>query len=345
MILKYSLIFLLFVLPLIVSSQGKLKVEYFDGINFEKYVSSSYVDKIENYWNDDPPVDGIDPHYCSLRYTGKLRPTQTATYHFGAQVDDGIRVWIDGEMIINQWNLNDYGVFNGQKKLTAFKEYAIKVEYFNALREAEIKLMWAIKKSSEDLTWAEYFFGEEPNFEVIQPQYFMSTEPPKTEVTEDAPIASPQKVKASRPKKKIVPQPTKTQVQETQIVPTPSPQKEIVTIEKAKKFIPKNVEFVQSKDIILESSFEPLNVFAKFMIENPEFTVTIEGHTDAVGDMSLNQSLSEDRAQKIADYLTDKGVDGTRIQTIGYGGSRPLKSPAKGKYYPPNRRVVFVLEK
>ena len=131
---------------------------------------------------------------------------------------------------------------------------------------------------------------------------------------------------------------------DTKSLPEPKEvKKEVMTIAKAEKYIPKNVQFVISKSEVLESSYEELNTFAAFMLDNPSISVTIEGHTDVVGDKEKNQILSESRAEKVANYLIEKGINANRIQTIGYGGSKPLKVPAEGEYYPPNRRVVFVL--
>ena len=92
-------------------SQEGLKAEYYDGSNFEKLVATKYVANINQSWFDVPPVPGINPHECSIRWTGKLRPGKSGTYTFSAIVDDGIRVWIDGALIMDQWDLNDLGDF------------------------------------------------------------------------------------------------------------------------------------------------------------------------------------------------------------------------------------------
>ena len=157
-------------------SQKGLLAEYFDGQNFEHFVSSKYVDNIVDTWYDTPPVSGINPHVCSIRWTGKLKPGITATYLFAAVVDDGIRVWIDGNKIIDQWNLNDVGIFEGKVKLTAGAEYDLKVEYFNALNEGEIKLLWDIEKSKEKQSWFERVFGVEHKHKVIDAKYFLRPE-------------------------------------------------------------------------------------------------------------------------------------------------------------------------
>ena len=91
----------------------RLKAEYYDGTNFNKFVTAEYVSKIDQSWHHNPPVEGINPYKCSIRWTGKLKPGKSGVYSFSAQVDDGIRVWIDDRLIIDQWGLNDLGRFKG----------------------------------------------------------------------------------------------------------------------------------------------------------------------------------------------------------------------------------------
>ena len=267
---------------------------------------------------------------------------------FSAIVDDGIRVWIDGELIINQWDLHDLGVFQGRKVMEAFRQYEIKVEYFNALNEAEVKLMWDIEKAYDDQTWGEYFFGVDYDFKpipmdnfLIPPEKKVAIQTPITPETKDPPVVKKEKPVIAKPKPQAKSQDEKPLIKEEKL--PPPMKKEVMTIEKAQKYIPKNVQFVRAKAEVLESSFDELNTFAKFMLDNPRVSVTIEGHTDVVGDKVKNQELSENRAKKIASYLIKKGISSSRIITVGYGGSQPLKTPVEGEYYPPNRRVVFKL--
>ncbi len=329
--------------PLLCFSQHGLLAEYYNGTDFETFVSKKYVNNIEEFWNETAPVNGIDPHYCSIRWTGKLVTSKTAIYIFSAIVDDGIRVWIDGELVINQWDLNDFGVFKGKKVLEAYKEYDLKVEYFNALNEAEVQLMWDIEKASEDQSWGEYFFGVEYNYKTIPMANFLRPIE-KIEVEEIVEKIEPPVIKKEKPI--VVSKPKVKEKTPPPIVEKEAPpivQKEVMTIEKAQKFIPKDVQFAQAKSDVLPTSFEALDVFARFMKDNPLVTVVIEGHTDVVGDKAKNQELSENRAKKISSYLVDKGISSSRIMTVGYGGSKPLKEPVEGEYYPPNRRVVFKL--
>jgi len=325
-------------------SQQGLKAEYFDGTNFEKLVTVKYERNINLSWNEIPPVEGIDPHECSIRWTGKLKPGKTGTYTFSAQVDDGIRVWIDHQLIIDQWDLNDLGLFKGTKDLIANKEYDLKVEYFNGMIEGEVRLLW--KKHKEELSWYERLFGDGIEFSVISAENFI---PPKEpiKIKKDVVVETKKKIKKTKTKKKPVVTPVKKEIITKAPEPKveePAPPRPIVSAKVAEKFIPKNVQFEKGKTIIVESSFKELNSFIHFMIRHPHLKVKIEGHTDVIGDADMNLQLSKDRAAKITEYLIEKGISSNRIQAEGFGGTRPLMVPEKGKYHPANRRVVFIIE-
>lgn len=80
---------------------------------------------------------------------------------------------------------------------------------------------------------------------------------------------------------------------------------------------------------------EMANVFEKY----PDTTLKVEGFTDSIGTASYNERLSERRANSVANYLGNLGIRGSRIDTIGYGESRPraTNSTASGRQL--NRRV------
>jgi outer membrane protein OmpA-like peptidoglycan-associated protein len=70
----------------------------------------------------------------------------------------------------------------------------------------------------------------------------------------------------------------------------------------------------------------------------PQTTIRVEGHTDSKGSEAYNQTLSEKRALAVKSALTQKGVDPTRIQTVGFGESQPISSNDAM-----NRRVLIVI--
>jgi outer membrane protein OmpA-like peptidoglycan-associated protein len=80
---------------------------------------------------------------------------------------------------------------------------------------------------------------------------------------------------------------------------------------------------------------EMANVFEQY----PNTTLAVEGFTDSTGPASYNERLSERRAASVANYLENLGVRGSRVETIGYGESRPraTNNTASGRQL--NRRV------
>lgn len=82
-----------------------------------------------------------------------------------------------------------------------------------------------------------------------------------------------------------------------------------------------------------------LRELADVMARYPQTTVTIVGHTDSRGSAELNDRLSRERAQAVADELTAYGVAPDRIVTRGAGASQPIASNATPEGRQQNRRV------
>jgi outer membrane protein OmpA-like peptidoglycan-associated protein len=87
-----------------------------------------------------------------------------------------------------------------------------------------------------------------------------------------------------------------------------------------------------------------LDQIAVAMKANPQVKhVRIEGHTDDTGDAGLNESLSEKRAESVKDQLEKRGVDGDRLETAGFGESRPTAPNSSPAGRAKNRRVEFII--
>ena len=101
--------------------------------------------------------------------------------------------------------------------------------------------------------------------------------------------------------------------------------------------------FLPGSAILTEEAKARLVKYAA-ALNNPKIAsrrVRIEGHTDASGSARSNQSLSQRRAQSVADFLIANGVPASRFEVVGYGSSKPLAGmPAES---PANRRVMAVL--
>lgn len=100
-----------------------------------------------------------------------------------------------------------------------------------------------------------------------------------------------------------------------------------------------NLEFETGKDIIRPSSFISLNGLAKLLVDKPSYGLKIEGHTDSDGDDQSNLILSQKRAEAVKRYLIGRGVDGSKLETEGFGETRPLADNKTKEGKQKNRRV------
>jgi outer membrane protein OmpA-like peptidoglycan-associated protein len=80
---------------------------------------------------------------------------------------------------------------------------------------------------------------------------------------------------------------------------------------------------------------EMADVFEKYS----QTTIAVEGHADSTGSEAYNQRLSERRASSVSSYLRSMGVDGYRLDEIGFGESRPRASNGSASGRQQNRRV------
>jgi outer membrane protein OmpA-like peptidoglycan-associated protein len=109
--------------------------------------------------------------------------------------------------------------------------------------------------------------------------------------------------------------------------------------------IDEQVFFALNKATIQPASYGLLDAVASTILAHPEVSrVRIEGHTDDQGPASYNTKLSQQRADAVRAYLVSKGVDPTRLRSVGFGSSRPLKPGDDESAHEANRRVEFHLE-
>lgn len=320
-------------------AQSGLKADFYNGANFNQFVGTRIDGNIDFYWNSRSPIKGMNPNLCSVRWTGQLKSPKTGSYTFSARVDDGIRVWIDGDLVIDNWQLNDVGYSKGKKEMVADQSYDIEVEYFNALNEAEITLLWKLPVP-ENQGWWEWLVSND-KMHVITPEYYFQPKPKKVEVAAEFTDNIVEEPEPSTPVEK--PKPIVKKSTPEKVVPVP-PQLKKRVVEIIQEYIPKNVQFDQAKTEILSESFAELDKLADFLVKNPQHKIKIEGHTDNVGDAEKNFQLSHRRANAVAAYLIKKGVSHERLSAEGFGGSKPLVSSDGRKYHPENRRVEFIVE-
>ncbi|RYY03184.1 MAG: glycine zipper 2TM domain-containing protein [Gammaproteobacteria bacterium] len=107
--------------------------------------------------------------------------------------------------------------------------------------------------------------------------------------------------------------------------------------------MPGNITFAVNKSDIRSDFYSVLNSVSSALKEYDQTTVRISGYTDSTGPLSLNQRLSEDRANSVRSYLLAQGVASDRIDSTGYGPANPIASNASDEGRQANRRVEIKL--
>jgi OOP family OmpA-OmpF porin len=106
-----------------------------------------------------------------------------------------------------------------------------------------------------------------------------------------------------------------------------------------------DVKFDFNKSVVKPNSYADIKNLADFMKQYPSTTTTVEGHTDNVGPDAYNQKLSERRANAVKQVLTNQyGVSPSRVQSVGYGKSRPVADNSTEAGRAVNRRVEAKVE-
>jgi OmpA-OmpF porin, OOP family len=103
------------------------------------------------------------------------------------------------------------------------------------------------------------------------------------------------------------------------------------------------IQFESGSSIIKSASYTELDEILKSAVVAEGLKLGVYGHTDNVGNDAANIKLSEDRASAVKNYLISKGISAVRIESKGYGSSKPIADNKTAAGKAKNRRVQIVL--
>ncbi len=106
-----------------------------------------------------------------------------------------------------------------------------------------------------------------------------------------------------------------------------------------------NIFFEFNSAELQPESIGELERVLEIMKDNPKISVEIAGHTDSIGTEGYNQKLSQERAEAVAQWLVEHGIDEGRIVARGYGESQPVADNGTEEGRAQNRRVTFTIIK
>lgn len=106
-----------------------------------------------------------------------------------------------------------------------------------------------------------------------------------------------------------------------------------------------DITYETDKAVIYPRSYPLLDELVELMKDKPEVVIEVAGHTDSDGSAEHNLQLSRDRAASVKKYLLAKGITAGRVQSVGYGETRPLVENTSDKGKARNRRTEIRIVK
>ncbi|MEM9722142.1 MAG: OmpA family protein [Bacteroidota bacterium] len=116
---------------------------------------------------------------------------------------------------------------------------------------------------------------------------------------------------------------------------------DLLPIKEGAQVVLNNVFFDTGKWDLKSESYTELDVLWKYLTQNPQLKIELQGHTDDVGADADNLTLSQRRADAVKTYLIEKGIPKERLLAKGYGESQPIVDNNSDESRAINRRTEF----
>ncbi|MGI4872145.1 MAG: PA14 domain-containing protein [Janthinobacterium lividum] len=344
-----------------------LKAEYYAGHDFEKLVLTRRDPAIDFNWHQREPVAGVPAEDFSVRWTGWLVPPTTGHYVLHISVDDGMRLWLDGRQLLNDWRGQPLSFYQLEVELQAGRAYTLRIDYSQYSADSRALVAWERPAQAPPPSWRNMWgrVSPAPLTETVPMRYLFTkkpTTPPPPPVAPTPPVAPPVVV-APPPAPAATPPParvvrhsaaayvasvTRPVPAPPTVAPKPTIQPPAAAVRTATRLAEgravtlRALYFEQGKADLLPAVQASLDTLASALALRPSLRLEVQGHTDNQGDSAINRQLSQRRADVVCQYLAAHGIAAARLRPVGYGGTRPIADNRQAGLRPRNRRVVLV---
>jgi ferric-dicitrate binding protein FerR (iron transport regulator) len=117
--------------------------DYFDNQDFTGWRLRRIDPAIDFNWDKDGPDPLVGPETFSVRWRGWLVPTYSGPCTFTVLMDDGVRLWLDGRLVLDEWHLNEKVEFSTTVTLEAGRAYQVRLDYYQEPTDALIRWYWS----------------------------------------------------------------------------------------------------------------------------------------------------------------------------------------------------------
>ncbi|MCG8449422.1 MAG: PQQ-dependent sugar dehydrogenase, partial [Pirellulales bacterium] len=135
---------------------------YYDDANLIDFVFERTDTTINFDWGTGSPDAQMDSNTFSVIWKGEIEALFTETYTFEVGVDDGVRLWVDNQLIIDQWQ-NQNTAHTGQVNLQGGLRHDIRIEYFENSGNAQIQLRWTSASQTLEVVPQSQLYSEPPS--------------------------------------------------------------------------------------------------------------------------------------------------------------------------------------
>jgi glucose/arabinose dehydrogenase/mono/diheme cytochrome c family protein/regulation of enolase protein 1 (concanavalin A-like superfamily) len=128
-----------------------LRGEYYNSTNFTNLASIRADSTVNFDWVNGSPAPSVNTDNFSVRWSGKISPRYSEVHTFRTNTDDGVRLWVNGQLIIDHWVPQSATSWTGTIALVANESYDIVMEYYEAGATASAKLYWSSVSQTEEI--------------------------------------------------------------------------------------------------------------------------------------------------------------------------------------------------
>jgi hypothetical protein len=131
---------------------GGVRADYYKGMNFETFILTRTDPQINFNWGDPGgPDPSVGDDNFSVRWTGEVEAAFTETYTFYPKTDDGVRLWVDGQLLVDNWVDRSATENSGKIDLIAGNTYSLVMEYYENGGGAVAELRWSSPRTPKQL--------------------------------------------------------------------------------------------------------------------------------------------------------------------------------------------------
>lgn len=143
-----------------------IRGDYYDNKDFTNLKLTRIDPAIDFDWATGSPESLIGSDTYTIRWNGQLLPQYTEEYTFYAVIDDGIRLWVNGKLIINKWQDHSKTECAGKIRLIAGQKVDIRMDYYENTVDSVVKLFWSSNSQLKQIIPKSQLFSDKADIQV-----------------------------------------------------------------------------------------------------------------------------------------------------------------------------------